>query len=165
MFRTTTARLIRYTGHTVPELVEPAYGATIRAAGVSLEARVRFLFSPLSSHQTTHKAPPVSIPSRRPHPVSRDNQIVVIVLAPLIDPILRGSRAHRSTTDPSDPQEVIAVRYYTARGLRLLSIHAHDDGTWKEFLSRPGRRLLDRLELVKGKTQGESRADEDTELP
>lgn len=53
------------------------------------------------------------------------------------------------------------MRYYTDTGLRLLSIHAHSDGTWKEFLSRPGKRLVERLVFA----EDASRAEEDTEPP
>lgn len=45
MFRGTAARLIRYTGSTLLELVEPSYGATIRAAGTSLKTKVQLLFT------------------------------------------------------------------------------------------------------------------------
>lgn len=33
----------------------------------------------------------------------------------------------------------MTVGYHTQKGTRYLSIHAHEDGTWKEFLSRAGR--------------------------
>ncbi|TAQ86080.1 hypothetical protein B7494_g5593 [Chlorociboria aeruginascens] len=46
---------------------------------------------------------------------------------------------HRSLKDPSDPKDVITVSYHTERGTRLASIHAHDDGSWNEYLSRAGR--------------------------
>lgn len=48
----------------------------------------------------------------------------------------RGSQPHFSSNDPSDKEKVITVSYHTAKGTRVLSIHAHEDNTWKEFLSR-----------------------------
>lgn len=53
----------------------------------------------------------------------------------------RGTTAHRSSKDPSDPKEVITISYHTGKGSRLLSIHAHDDGTWNEFFSRAGKNV------------------------
>ncbi|KAK2759996.1 hypothetical protein FQN54_002732 [Arachnomyces sp. PD_36] len=52
---------------------------------------------------------------------------------------IQGTRPHRSSRDPTDTKEVITVSYHDERGVRLLSIHAHSDGTWNEFLSRSGR--------------------------
>ncbi|PGH21433.1 hypothetical protein AJ80_03224 [Polytolypa hystricis UAMH7299] len=54
----------------------------------------------------------------------------------------RGSNPHKSSKDPSDDKQVITVSYHTASGTRVLSIHAHDDGTWKEFMSRTGKRIM-----------------------
>jgi len=48
----------------------------------------------------------------------------------------RGCTPHKSAKDESDDQDVITVSYHTASGTRVMSIHAHDDDTWNEFLSR-----------------------------
>ncbi|KAK7431824.1 hypothetical protein QQZ08_001765 [Neonectria magnoliae] len=60
----------------------------------------------------------------------------------IVEARIQGSTPHISKKDPSDTKPVITVGYYSASGKRLLSIHAHDDGTWKEFLSRSGRSSL-----------------------
>ncbi|EER39563.1 conserved hypothetical protein [Histoplasma capsulatum H143] len=52
---------------------------------------------------------------------------------------IQGTRPHRSSKDPFDTKEVITVSFHDDKGTRLLSIHAHDDGTWKEYFSRAGR--------------------------
>ncbi|OJD22027.1 hypothetical protein ACJ73_06630 [Blastomyces percursus] len=52
---------------------------------------------------------------------------------------IQGTRPHHSSRDPADTKEVITVSYHDDNGTRLLSIHAHNDGTWNEFLSRAGR--------------------------
>ncbi|EFE37764.1 hypothetical protein TRV_07603 [Trichophyton verrucosum HKI 0517] len=38
-----------------------------------------------------------------------------------------------------EKKKVVTVGYHTSSGTRLLSIHAHDDRTWKEFFSRHGK--------------------------
>ncbi|RAL15703.1 uncharacterized protein BO97DRAFT_403005 [Aspergillus homomorphus CBS 101889] len=52
---------------------------------------------------------------------------------------IQGSKPHHSSRDRNDPKKVVTVGYHTKNGTRLLSIHAHEDGTWKEFISRAGR--------------------------
>ena len=46
-----------------------------------------------------------------------------------------------SSKDKTDNQKVVTVGYYTQKGTRYCSIHAHEDGTWKEFFSRAGKGL------------------------
>ncbi|KAH7305151.1 hypothetical protein BKA65DRAFT_486084 [Rhexocercosporidium sp. MPI-PUGE-AT-0058] len=53
-----------------------------------------------------------------------------------IEAKIQGTTAHRSSKDPSGSKEVITISYHTGKGSRLLSIHAHDNGTWNEFFSR-----------------------------
>lgn len=52
----------------------------------------------------------------------------------------RGAKAHESSRDESDEQKVITVGFYSARGTRVESGHAHEDGTFKHWPSRAGRR-------------------------
>ncbi|KKZ61024.1 hypothetical protein EMCG_00648 [[Emmonsia] crescens] len=52
---------------------------------------------------------------------------------------IQGTTLHTSSKDKSDLKKVVTVGYHTNNGTRLLSIHAHDDGTWTEFFSRPGK--------------------------
>jgi len=54
---------------------------------------------------------------------------------------IQGTTPHHSAKDPSDPKKVITISYHTGKGTRLLSIHAHDDGTWNEFFSRAGKNV------------------------
>ncbi|KAK2865346.1 hypothetical protein FQN49_003672 [Arthroderma sp. PD_2] len=46
---------------------------------------------------------------------------------------------HTSSKDKTDKKPVVTVGYHTQSGTRLLTIHAHEDGTWKEFYSRAGK--------------------------
>ncbi|QSS61097.1 hypothetical protein I7I51_03269 [Histoplasma capsulatum] len=50
-----------------------------------------------------------------------------------------GTRPRRSSREPTDTKEVITVSFHYDKGTRLLSIHAHDDGTWNEYFSRVGK--------------------------
>ncbi|KAK2858367.1 hypothetical protein FQN49_004798, partial [Arthroderma sp. PD_2] len=52
---------------------------------------------------------------------------------------IQGTRPHRSSRDPADKKDVITVSYHDEKGTRILSIHAHSDGTWNEYFSRAGR--------------------------
>lgn len=45
----------------------------------------------------------------------------------------RGAKAHRSSTDKDDMQEVISVSLLTKAGISVGAIHLHLDGTWKLF--------------------------------
>ena len=55
------------------------------------------------------------------------------------DQIRRGAKAHKSAKDPSDERKVITVGFYSSGGTRLASGHAHEDGTFKYWLSRTGK--------------------------
>ncbi|KAJ5676438.1 hypothetical protein N7536_012610 [Penicillium majusculum] len=44
-----------------------------------------------------------------------------------------GAKAHRSSTDKDDMQEVISVSLLTKAGISVGAIHLHLDGTWKLF--------------------------------
>jgi len=52
------------------------------------------------------------------------------------DAKIQGTTPHQSSKDPSDTKNVVTVSYHTLSGTRVLSIHAHDDGTWSVFPSR-----------------------------
>lgn len=53
----------------------------------------------------------------------------------------RGTTPHKSSIDPTEDKNVITIGYYTEKGTRTLLIHARDDGTWKEFNSRAGKKM------------------------
>ncbi|EEH03131.1 conserved hypothetical protein [Histoplasma capsulatum G186AR] len=52
---------------------------------------------------------------------------------------IQGTMPHTSSRDESDEQKVVTVGYHTSSGTRLLSIHARNNRTWKEFFSRHGK--------------------------
>lgn len=56
----------------------------------------------------------------------------------------RGAKPHKSSKDPSDPDDVLTIAFYSQNGTRLLSGHVHENGTYKLSESRAG----------KGKRQG-----------
>ncbi|KAE8141851.1 hypothetical protein BDV38DRAFT_278632 [Aspergillus pseudotamarii] len=66
-----------------------------------------------------------------------------------------GTTPHESKKDKTDDKKVVTVSYHTKSGTRYLSIHAHEDGTWKEFLSRSGR-------SVRPKDDSEEKADSES---
>ncbi|RAL04887.1 uncharacterized protein BO80DRAFT_431477 [Aspergillus ibericus CBS 121593] len=51
----------------------------------------------------------------------------------------RDTKPHPSNRDKNDIKDIMTIGYHTKKGTRYLSIHAHEDGTWKEFLSRAGK--------------------------
>ncbi|GFN17000.1 hypothetical protein BO85DRAFT_451551 [Aspergillus piperis CBS 112811] len=55
---------------------------------------------------------------------------------------IQGTTPHLSSKDKADGQKVVTVGFHARNGTRYLSIHAHGDGTWKEFLSRAGKAVL-----------------------
>lgn len=57
---------------------------------------------------------------------SNPNTFILIVLS-------RGAKAHLSSTDKDDMQEVISVSLLTKAGTSVGAIHLHLDGTWKLF--------------------------------
>ncbi|GIJ99640.1 hypothetical protein Aspvir_003641 [Aspergillus viridinutans] len=52
---------------------------------------------------------------------------------------IQGAKAHKSSKDPTDPDDVITVGFYSQNGTRLLSGHVHADGTYKLTESRAGK--------------------------
>lgn len=58
----------------------------------------------------------------------------------LTDNRIRGTKLHQSTKDSSDKKEVITVSVHTSGGTRLLSGHAHADGTFTAHETRAGRK-------------------------
>ncbi|EGE01732.1 hypothetical protein TEQG_00776 [Trichophyton equinum CBS 127.97] len=66
---------------------------------------------------------------------------------------VQGTKPHQSSKDKSDKKDVVTVGYYTAKGTRILTIHAHEDGTWVEFLSRAGKALLASLQGKEGSSK------------
>lgn len=57
----------------------------------------------------------------------------------LLTDLYRGSKAHFSSKDRDDKQEVITVGLQTNAGTRIGSLHVHLSGTFKFFPSRAGR--------------------------
>ncbi|RMD42064.1 hypothetical protein DV735_g3062, partial [Chaetothyriales sp. CBS 134920] len=53
---------------------------------------------------------------------------------------IQGAKAHKPHKDPSDPEEVITLGFYSANGSRVLSGHVHQDGSYKLAESRMGKR-------------------------
>ncbi|EEQ27493.1 conserved hypothetical protein [Microsporum canis CBS 113480] len=53
-----------------------------------------------------------------------------------------GTKPYQSSKDKTDKKDVVTIGYYTKDRTRVLSIHAHEDGTWNEFFSRAGKALL-----------------------
>lgn len=49
-----------------------------------------------------------------------------------------GGEAYQSTKDPKETQDVITMASYKARGTRVRSAHACEDGTYTWKSSRPG---------------------------
>ncbi|KAE8400350.1 hypothetical protein BDV37DRAFT_209628 [Aspergillus pseudonomiae] len=52
---------------------------------------------------------------------------------------IQGSRAHKSSKDREDKENVITVGLQTNSGTRIGSLHVHLNGTFKFFASRAGR--------------------------
>lgn len=48
---------------------------------------------------------------------------------------IKGSNPHKSRDDPSDPENVISIRFKDENGSRLGTAHVHEDGSgqvkWK----------------------------------
>jgi hypothetical protein len=51
----------------------------------------------------------------------------------------RGAKAHKSSRDPSDPDDVLTIAFYSQNGTRMLSGHVHDNGTYRLAESRAGK--------------------------
>ncbi|KAF2150082.1 hypothetical protein K461DRAFT_281327 [Myriangium duriaei CBS 260.36] len=51
----------------------------------------------------------------------------------IVEAKIQGAHPHQSAKDKNDKKPVITVSYHTERGTRIMTIHAHDDGTWTEF--------------------------------
>ncbi|KAK2759104.1 hypothetical protein FQN54_003203 [Arachnomyces sp. PD_36] len=73
---------------------------------------------------------------------------------------IQGTKPHTSSRDKADTKKVVTVGYHTSDGTRLLSIHAHDDGTWNEFFSRAGRPEAAAAERSQGDSQSASKSEE-----
>ncbi|KAG2001297.1 hypothetical protein GB937_010316 [Aspergillus fischeri] len=52
---------------------------------------------------------------------------------------IQGAKAHTSSKDPTDTDDVITIGFYSQNGTRLLSGHVHADGTYKLAESRAGK--------------------------
>ncbi|KAJ5943167.1 hypothetical protein N7516_003335 [Penicillium verrucosum] len=52
---------------------------------------------------------------------------------------IQGEMAHKSSKDPSDPDDVLTIAFYSQNGTRLLSGHVHENGTYKLAESRAGK--------------------------
>ncbi|KAI2794150.1 hypothetical protein POX_a00740 [Penicillium oxalicum] len=52
---------------------------------------------------------------------------------------IQGAKAHKSSKDPSDPDDVLTIAFYSQNGTRLLSGHIHENGTYKLAESRAGK--------------------------
>ncbi|KAB8265974.1 hypothetical protein BDV32DRAFT_42 [Aspergillus pseudonomiae] len=72
------------------------------------------------------------------------NPVVLFMLE--LTSLSRGARAHKSSKDPTDPDDVITIAFYSQNGTRQLSGHVHVDGTYNIAESRAGK--------GKGKGQG-----------
>lgn len=44
---------------------------------------------------------------------------------------VRGAKPHKSNDDPSDPNDVISVRFTDSNGKRVASAHVYEDGNGK----------------------------------
>ncbi|KAG9603982.1 hypothetical protein KCU77_g1526, partial [Aureobasidium melanogenum] len=77
-----------------------------------------------------------SIPQSFSKTVQNDEKVVEATYPKVTEGKIQGSTPHKSSKDKSDEKEVITVSYHTSSGTRVTSVHAHDDGTWKEFPSR-----------------------------
>lgn len=51
----------------------------------------------------------------------------------------RGAKAHKSSKDPNETQDVITLAFYSHKGTRIGSAHAREDGTYTFQASRAGR--------------------------
>ncbi|KAL3429150.1 hypothetical protein BDV09DRAFT_180876 [Aspergillus tetrazonus] len=58
---------------------------------------------------------------------------------------IQGAKAHKSSKDPTDDDDVLTIAFYSQNGTRLLSGHVREDGTYRLAESRAG----------KGKAQGQ----------
>ncbi|KAG5760586.1 hypothetical protein H9Q72_011301 [Fusarium xylarioides] len=52
---------------------------------------------------------------------------------------IQGAKAHKSSRDPTDPDDVITLAFYSVNGTRLLSGHVHENGSYKLAESRMGK--------------------------
>ncbi|OAX80056.1 hypothetical protein ACJ72_05621 [Emergomyces africanus] len=50
-----------------------------------------------------------------------------------------GAKAHKSSKDPEDPAPVLTLGFYSKKGIRLLSGHVQEDGSYKLAESRAGK--------------------------
>ncbi|KAG6007509.1 hypothetical protein E4U21_005978 [Claviceps maximensis] len=109
--------LVKYVGGTAVTSLSPAYARTMQKANEAVESKVS-----------------IQCPLRCD--VYTINLIASIqrLLRPEYN--LRGSNPHKSSRDKDDDKDVVTVSYHTADGTRVLTVHAHDDSTWKEFPSR-----------------------------
>ncbi|EFY88141.1 hypothetical protein MAC_05879 [Metarhizium acridum CQMa 102] len=51
---------------------------------------------------------------------------------------IQGAMAHKSHKDPNETQNVITLTFYSAKGTRIGSAHAREDGTYSFRPSRAG---------------------------
>ncbi|PYH38663.1 MFS general substrate transporter [Aspergillus neoniger CBS 115656] len=54
---------------------------------------------------------------------------------------IQGAKAHNSSKVPTDDKKVITVGFYSKNGIRLLSGHVHEDGSYQLFESRAGKEM------------------------
>ncbi|EFQ28085.1 uncharacterized protein GLRG_03229 [Colletotrichum graminicola M1.001] len=52
---------------------------------------------------------------------------------------IQGAKAHKSSKDPNETQDVITLAFYSHKGTRIGSAHAREDGTYTFQASRAGR--------------------------
>ncbi|KAK2052811.1 hypothetical protein LY76DRAFT_650295 [Colletotrichum caudatum] len=52
---------------------------------------------------------------------------------------IQGAKAHKSSKDPNETQDVITLAFYSHKGTRIGSVHAREDGTYTFQSSRAGR--------------------------
>ncbi|KAM5463192.1 hypothetical protein MauCBS54593_007602 [Microsporum audouinii] len=53
---------------------------------------------------------------------------------------IQGAKAHKSSSDPSDPENVLTLGFFSQNGTRILSGHVHLSGTFKLAESRAGKK-------------------------
>ncbi|PYI05562.1 hypothetical protein BO78DRAFT_398079 [Aspergillus sclerotiicarbonarius CBS 121057] len=77
---------------------------------------------------------------------------------------IQGTTPHPSSKDRSDQKKVVTVGFHTQKGTRYLSIHAHEDGTWKEFYSRAGKSAAS-PQAAEGQDDSQSQEKQDESRP
>ncbi|KAI0105550.1 hypothetical protein GGR51DRAFT_560397 [Nemania sp. FL0031] len=58
-----------------------------------------------------------------------------------------GSKPHMSSTDPSDKKKVVTIGFFV-ENIRSISVHLHEDGTYKFWESRKGKKNKQRSRTV-----------------